>query len=117
MTCKWRSISIQCPDCNISTDFKSVCSSGDGEILFQTKCPKCKVHLSWRVFASALAYRALCEDLEDEKVKQVIKVLKPRTPVQPPLALPEPPTTPPSIVLSEQDRIELRGMGISDDTP
>jgi hypothetical protein len=110
--CKWRAVCVVCPDCKLPTQIIGLCSSADGELLVQAQCLQCKEKLSWRVFASALAYHALVEDLEDEKVKQVIKVLKPRTPVQPPLALP---TAPPNLILSEQDRIELRGLGIADD--
>jgi hypothetical protein len=87
-------------------------ASADGEILFHAACPKCKEKVSWHVFATALAYHALVEDLQDEAVKQVVHALKPRTAVKPPLALP-----PPSTTLSEQDRIELHGMGISNDLP
>lgn len=112
MNCRWRSVSIICPDCKLPTKIIGIASSADGELLISAECDKCKEKLSWRVFASALAYHALVEDLDDEKTKQVIKVLKPRTPVQPPLALP---TAPPSIILSEEDRIELRGLGIADD--
>ena len=112
MVCKWRSVAIICPDCKLPTQIVGLASSADGELMVSAQCVQCHEKLQWRVFATALAYHALVEDLQEEKVKQAVqKVMKPRVPIKPPLALP---TAPPSIILSEQDRIELKGLGIID---
>ena len=112
MQCKWRGVIIVCPDCKSPTAIIGCAASADGELLFTAACPKCKEKLQWRVFATALAYHALCEDFDDDKVKQAVQAPKPRTPVKPPLALPAAP-----LILSEQDRIELNGLGVIDPDP
>jgi hypothetical protein len=117
VTCKWRELFVVCPECHITTTWVGVFASADGELLFQGVCPKCKEKIQWRVFASALAYRALAEDLDDEKVKRQMQVKK--GVVRPPLAIPAPMPGPPKPLreLSEEDMIDLRGLGIADDPP
>lgn len=93
----WYLVHIPCPMCKGEfTDIMSASYAADGELKFSRYCATCKETISWRVFASQLAHRALCNDLEKDG--------------KPPLKTLEMPRQPEK--LTENDRKLERSMGI-----
>src|ERR1035437_5347449 len=85
----WHRINISCVDCEVECTHVGALCSADGEIMFLAECPKCKTKIKWLTTGPKLAYIALRNDMEmSRKENAAARVLKPRTPVQPPLQLP-----------------------------
>ena len=84
---KWWSVEVQCQTCKVPADINGVNFSADSEIAICVTCPKCKESFRWHIFATALAHRALVNDLMNEKVEKLVRA----TPLRPPLSLPATP--------------------------
>ena len=83
MQMTWWGANLLCPKCNKDTTLQLCNFSADGELMFVFYCTTCKELIHWRIFASSLAHRALVQDINREKNKQ----LAPSKPVKPPLQI------------------------------
>jgi hypothetical protein len=112
---RWHGVSIDCVNCNIPCLFVGAAFSADLEFAFNFKCSKCGENFNWRVYASALAHKALIDDMAFEKMKRIERKMKGL--IDPPLAEPAIPAT---LALTEDDKAWERAMHISpndDDRP
>ena len=95
MSMRWWQATINCTECQTEAELKSAGFSADGELSYSFVCPKCHEILQWRIFATALAYKALENDTREDKLER-----RHRPPLTPPLAeLPSPPPT-----LTDEDK-------------
>jgi hypothetical protein len=84
---KWWGAAVQCQTCDIPANINGLNFSADGELAITARCPKCQRDFFWKVFASALAHRALLNDMTAHKVEKLVR----NSPLRPPLELPAPP--------------------------
>ena len=103
----WMKCGMLCPDCKQQVKLDDVAASADGELRISGLCPKCHERVSLRVFATALAHQALCNDIARCHTSPVIPVSRRLTP---PLAIPPE-------KISDDDRKLLEEFGICPDDP
>ena len=96
---RWHTATLECPQCKAPCVLQLAAFSADSEISFQFTCPKCNEIFTWRVYASALAHKALMNDFMCEKVKRLI----------------EPLAEAPKRVFTDDDLAELKELHILDE--
>ena len=100
----WSNCGILCPDCKQQVRLDDVASSADGELRISGLCPKCRERVSLRVFATALAHQALCNDIARCHTSPIVPVSRR---LNPPLAIPPE-------KISDDDKRLLHEFGIDD---
>jgi len=110
MMTKWWGVEAQCPKCHTDCVLQAVLFSADGELKCVFACFGCKQAVSYKVFAQALAHRALMNDIESHEKRQGKGL------ITPPLALPAP-VHDAELNLTADDKLWEHSMGISDDEP
>ena len=100
-------VDVFCPKCKKSATLQLVLFSADGELKMTYFCFGCREALEYRTFASALAHRALLNDIDAERkeTKRKREERGGRPPLEPPLAVPPP-------AITDEDRKWEREMGI-----
>jgi hypothetical protein len=95
---------MDCPVCHKDCELQKLLFSADSELEFIFMCLDCKRLVQWKVFATALAHRALMNDMEKTHKKEVQT-----GPIKPPLQLP---AGEPDLKLTKQDRRDLKSLHI-----
>ena len=110
MEMHWFKPTLQCPHCHSKVSIIDFLYSSDSEVRLDLLCIPCGKELQWVSNFASLVRDSFARDIKLAQTEQTIQQVLCLPVNIPPLTLGAPPKP-----LTEEDRIELHGLGVKDD--